>query len=332
VRGMPALAVAIAAVLVTTSACTPSKASPSRPSVGELGAKALAAQQHLPPLQTAAQYCIDGIGKASKDAAISARLDTIDPTGGEGTAWTLYNLQGDQVQMKKGLASGQVFAGTFDLGQIIWAIIGTVGEQATKGTPDEFQWSLFSKLGPAAIYCTEAAFWLDGTVGGQIGTALQKKFLTFSVGQQLLASRSSAISGNWVLYRKLKSCGITGASNHGCVLNPLDATVACTGTVCTFIRTNASPGYQPWDHPIPLAFSQGAWRASGTEKWAAECNHAPVPGTGVALTLTVTSGQVDGGVWRAQGLTGTYTINNAATSCYAAGTSVEQVSTTPFAA
>jgi hypothetical protein len=79
-----------------------------------------------------------------------------------------------------------------------------------------------------------------------------------------------------------------------------------------------------------IAFGQGAWKASGTEKWAAECDHAPVPGSGVALALKVTSGKVVNGLWRAQGLDGSFTINNVATSCFPAGASKEDVSTTPF--
>ena len=85
------------------------------------------------------------------------------------------------------------------------------------------------------------------------------------------------------------------------------------------------------DHSIPIAFGQGAWQASGTEKWAAQCDSAPVPGTGVVLALKVTSGKVLNGVWRAQGLQGTFIVDNVATSCFAAGTSKEDVSTTSFA-
>jgi hypothetical protein len=231
--------------------------------------------------------------------------------------------------VKKEFASGSPFAATFDLGQVIYAIIGEIGEQATKGTPDEIQWKLFGLIGPDAIYCTEAALWLDGTVAGQIGTALRKKFLTFSVGQQLLASRPSAISGRWVLHRRLVLC----ASGQTCSLNVMKARISCSGAGCTFIRTNASDGGEPpWDHAIPLAFSNGAWRASGTERNAAECHDQTIPGTGVALTLTVTNGGLRHGVWRAQQLAGRYTIVvPPTTTCFPQkATSREKVSTQPF--
>ena len=333
-RGIPSFVVV--AVLVTVSACSTSQSSPSAKThaetVAQQGQTVIDAQKQVTPLQTAGQFCLAGIQKDSKDATINEALNNIDRTGGEATAWQLYNLQGDQVTMKKELASRQVFAGTFDLGQIIYAIIGAAGEQAAKGTPDELQWKLFGLIGPAAIYCAEAALWLDGTVGGQIGVALQKQFLTWSVGQQLLASRGSAITGKWVLYRKLEVCSVSGSNNHGCSLGPMDVTITCTGTACTIIRTNASTdGSPPWDHSIPIAFGPDVWRASGTEQNAAECQHQSLPGTGVAFALKVTSGQVVNGVWRAQGLEGSFTINNVATSCFPAGTSVEDVSTTPFA-
>lgn len=338
-RGAPSFVVAVIAVLVTASACSTSHSSgPSSKTTAEAAQSPVPlAQQALnvvhtikqiSPLQTAGSFCLAGIFKDAQDAAVSEALNNADPTGGEARAWEGYTLEGDQVTMKKELASGQIISGTFDLGQIIYDLIAATGEQVTKDTPDEVQWTLFGLIGPAAIYCAEAAFWLDGTVGGQIGAALQKQFLTWPAGQQLLASRGSAITGKWVLYRKLDNCSIT--ANNGCRLESMDVTIACTGTACTIIRTNASVGFQPWDHSIPIAFSQGAWQASGTEKWAANCNHAPVPGSGVAVTLKVTSGLVVSGVWRAQGLKGSYTVHNLATSCFSAGTSHEEVSTTPF--
>lgn len=334
-RGIPACVMAVVVVLVMVSACsTNNSSSPAKvhtKTVAQQGQEFIDAQKQVPPLQTAGQFCLAGIQKDSQDTTVDVALNNIDPTGGEATAWTLYNLEGDQVTVKKEFANGQPFAATFDLGQIIYAIIDAAGEQATKNTPDEIQWKLFGLIGPAAIYCAEAAFWLDGTVGGQIGAAVQKKFLAWSVGQQLLVSRGSAIVGKWVLYRKLHSCFVTGSNNVRCLLDPMDVTIACTGTACTIIRTNASAGFEPWDHSIPITFGQGAWQASGSEKWAANCDHAPVPGTGVVLALKVTSAKVISGVWRAESLAGSYTINNMATACFPAGTSKEDVSTVSFA-
>lgn len=347
-RSMPSLVLAIFAVFITVSACSSGQSgpsgqthaeaahtpvpvpvsTPSGPSVAQQAQKVIEAQKQVLPLQTAGTFCMRGIIKDAQDQAVSEAIKEVDPTGGD--AYTTFSLTGDYVTLYK---QNNVFDGTFSLGQFLYHLIAASGEKGAEEAHDEplaFQFWLFGLIGPAAIYCAEAAFWLDGTVGGQIGTALQKKFLAWSVGQQLLASRASAITGKWVLYRKEKQCSVTGSNNQGCLLSPMDVTIACSGSACTIVRTNASPGYQPWDHAIPITFGQGAWQASGTEKWAAMCNHAPVPGSSVVLTLKVTSGQVVKGVWRAQGLNGRYKVNNVATSCFSAGTSIEEVSTTPF--
>jgi hypothetical protein len=302
--------------------------SPARLTLAQQGLTTLRTMKQVPPLQTAGTACLAGIFKNAKVAAVSAALNNVDATGGQAVAWDGYTLTGDEATIQKGLAGGQVVAGTYSLGQVIGALLAATGSQAASGTPEQFQWTLYGLIGPAAISCAEAAFWLDGTTGGQVGTALQQQFPTWTVGPQLLAGRSSAIAGTWVLYRKLENCSITGS--NGCQLDAADVTISCTGTACTIIRTNASPGFTLWDHPIPIAFSQGAWQASGTEQSAADCQSTPVPGTGVAFALKVTSGQVINGVWRAQGLEGTYSINNVTTACFPAGTSVEDVSTTPF--
>ena len=328
-----AIAVVLVAALITGLVLARHSSPPPKAhakTVAQQGQEIIGAQKQVPSLQTAGQFCLAGIKKDSKDTTISHALDTMDPSGGTGAAWDFGDLASDQVTVTKELASGQTFTGTFGLGQIIYMVLGHAGEQAAAGTPDQVPWKLFSLIGLAAIYCAEAAFWLDGTVGGQIGVALQKKFLTWQAGQQLLASRGSAITGKWVLYRKLQSCSVTGSSNNGCLLAPMDVTITCTGTACTIIRTNASAGFEPWDHSIPIAFSQGAWQAAGTEKWAANCDHAPVPGSGAAFSLKITSAKIANGVWRALSLTGSYTVNNVATACFPAGTSKEDVSTTPF--
>jgi hypothetical protein len=333
-----AVAIAVVAALIIGIVVAGHSSSPARippakthaKTVAQQGQEVIDAQKQVPPLQTAGQFCLAGIQEDAKDTTVSEALDRVDPSGGVGKAWDFGNLAGDQVTVTKELAGNQTFVGTFDLGQIIYAIIDQAGEQATQGTPDEVQWKLFGVLGPAAIYCAEAAFWLDGTVGGQIGAAVQKKFLAWSVGQQLLAGRGSAIVGKWVLYRKLQSCSVTGGDNNGCLLDSMDVTIACAGTACTIVRTNASAGFEPWDHSIPISFGPGAWQASGTEKWAANCDRAPVPGSGVAFALKVTSAKVVNGVWRALSLAGSYTVNNVATACFRAGISKEDVSTTPF--
>jgi cell division septation protein DedD len=194
-KGILRSGVAAVAVLMTASACTSSHSTTGKVHAEALRApaelsaaakvhKILEAQGSLPPYKVAANFCVAGINKditdQAKDATIDAALDKMDPTGGAAIAWHLYGLAGDTVQVKKEYANGQVFVATFDLGQVIYALLAELGDVAGKYTGDkelQAQWNLFGLIGEAAIYCTEAAFWLDGTVGGELGTAIRNWWL-----------------------------------------------------------------------------------------------------------------------------------------------------------
>jgi hypothetical protein len=188
--------VAAVAVLVAASACTSSRLTDGKAhaEAAEAAAalstaakvhKILEAQGSLPPYKVAANFCVAGIEKDAKDATIDAALNNMDPTGGQAAAWTLYGLSGDTVKVRKEYANGQVFVATFDLGQVIYALLAELGDVAGKYTGDkelQAQWNLFGLIGEAAIYCTEAAFWLDGTVGGELGTAIRNWWLNTHPG------------------------------------------------------------------------------------------------------------------------------------------------------
>jgi hypothetical protein len=194
-RGILRSAVAAIAVLVAASACTSSHSTtgkihaealrgPVALSTAAKVHKILEAQGSPPPYNVAANFCLAGINKDltddANDATIDAALDKMDPTGGAAIAWHLYGLAGDTVQVKKEYADGQAFVATFDLGQVIYALLAELGDEAGKYTGDkelQAQWDLFGLIGEAAIYCTEAAFWLDGTVGGELGTAIRNWWL-----------------------------------------------------------------------------------------------------------------------------------------------------------
>jgi hypothetical protein len=176
---MRSLVVAVIAVLLTASACSVSHSPVAKTHAKAVDQKVTTARRQVPPLQKAGAFCADGISKdlmdGARDAVISSALNNVDPTGGEAVAWQLAGFEGDQVTVQKELASGQILSGTFDLGQLIYAILGAAGDVAGKYDQKlALQWKLFGLIGPAAVYCAEAAFWLDGTVGGQIGTYLRK--------------------------------------------------------------------------------------------------------------------------------------------------------------
>lgn len=187
-RGILRLVVAAVAVLVAASACSTtsshSTTGTARAEAAQKSAalstaakvhKILVDQGSLPPVQTAVTFCLKGILKDEKDTAVNKAIDAVDPTAGD--VWTAYSLSGDLDDTVTLYKQDGEFAGTFQLGQFLANLISSFGQKVTEGTPLEFQFYLFGVLGEAAIYCAEAAFWLDGTVGGQIGTEIRQLLL-----------------------------------------------------------------------------------------------------------------------------------------------------------
>jgi hypothetical protein len=185
-RGILRSAVAAVAVVVTASACTGSHLTTGK--VRAEAARAPAAVStavkvhkvledqgaQMPPLQEAAHFCLAGILKDEKDTAVGDAIGDVDPAAGD--VWTSYSLSGDLEDTVTLYDKDGAFAGTFQLGQFLDDLISSFGQKVTTGTPLEFQFYLFGVLGEAAIYCAEAAFWLDGTVGGQIGTEIRQQW------------------------------------------------------------------------------------------------------------------------------------------------------------
>jgi hypothetical protein len=185
-RGILRSAVAAVAVLVTASACTSSHltsgkvhAEAARPPTALSTAakvhKILEAQGSLPPYKVAANFCIAGIKKDIHDTVIGDAIADTDPTAGD--VYTSISLTGDLDDTVNLYKSNGVLAGTFQLGQFLANLISSFGQTVTAGTPLEWQFYMFGVLGSAAVYCAEAAFWLDGTVGGQIGTEIRQMWL-----------------------------------------------------------------------------------------------------------------------------------------------------------
>jgi len=308
----------IAVLLVmTVAACGPNQAAAKPLSPAQKIHLAVAEVKQLSPLQTAASFCMRGILGAAKDESIQKALENLfaQQTGKNtvGGVFTGFEVSGDMVKISDDLGGGQVVNAEFDLGRVIYAVFA-----AASGN------KIFGLIGQPAIDCSEAAWWLDGTVGDQIGKLLRAKLNPPASLAADLPGRPSAIAGDYTLNRRLASC-----QNFSCILNPMIVHIVCSDVSCTIIRTNNGGG-PPWDHSLPLTFTGSAWRAKGSEIYAVQACQGQYLPADVSFTLNVVSGTVIDGVWKAQKLTGTYTVNQSPTPCNSqATTAVENLSGGP---
>lgn len=271
----------------------------------------------ITPLQEAMSTCVSAIvanfKDQTRDGAIDTALDTL--LGHEAkdvvdVAEITNDTAENTVQIQYKLNNGQIDNATFDSGRVIFALIGNIPG-----------FELFSVIGDPAIYCTEAAFWYTGQLGGQLGQLLRSKLHP--------ATAAATIEGNWTLYRRSVSC--SSDLSEGCAVAPMLVRITCADTNCTAIRTNNVPGLLgAWTDPLPLVLADGIWQASGPEAEASSCLDKPAPGTTVALKLKVTSTAVVQGAVRAKQLQGTYVVYGAPTTCTKGATSLGswKVSTT----
>jgi len=248
----------------------------------------------IQPLQAAVSTCTEAIKASFKDQAIGASLKTLLGPEAKDVV-DVSQRANDTIEIQYELSNGQIDNATFDAGRIVFAILGYIPE-----------FKLFGIIGDPAIYCTEAAFWYTGNLGGQIGQLLRSKLRP--------SATAASIEGNWTLYRRSTSC--TSNLSQGCAVTPMLLRITCADRNCTAMRTNNTPGVLgAWTDPLPLVLSNGTWQARGPEADASSCHDKPAPGTAVALKLRVTSTAVINGVLRATQLQGTYVVYGAPTTC-----------------
>jgi hypothetical protein len=234
----------------------------------------------------------------TRDGAIDGALDTLLGDKAKGVydiAKIINDTSNDTVEIEYKFNNGQLDNATFDAGRLFFALIGNIPGL-----------DLFSEIGDPAVYCTEAAFWYTGNLGGQIGKLLRSKLRPVAA--------AASIEGNWTLYRRSMSC--TSNLSEGCAVAPMLVRITCADANCTAIRTNNVPGYLgAWADPLPLVLTAGVWRASGPEAGASSCHDQPAPGTTVTLKLKIISTTTVNGVQKAQQLQGTYVVDGAPTTC-----------------
>jgi hypothetical protein len=139
-------------------------------------------------LQQAATYCGMSVLQAARSLAIEKALKKLLPNSPVGGVFDGATITGDYVILNDHATSGQIFQSEFDLGRLVFAIIGTVPEL-----------KLFGYVGDPAIACAEAGFWLSGQLGGDLGHWLRQKLDP----PRLTAAR---ISGTWTLSRAILTC------------------------------------------------------------------------------------------------------------------------------
>jgi hypothetical protein len=295
-------------VLVTVAACGGSGSNSSVPvskatpksspgsakaeSVADKAAAAVAQIHTLTPLQQATNTCLaaiaDNFRGQTDSAALTAALSQLigkraDDVVSIGSFIT--DTRANTVQIVYNFKNGHSANATFDSGRIIFAILGFIPE-----------FKVFGILGDPAIYCTEAAFWLTGNVGGQIGTLLRPLFLPH-------ATEAASIEGTWNLQRSAATVCINFPG--GCKDSPIAIRFGqCTAAQCAMSRTD---GIWRASHAIDR---QGAtWTATFTDI-AIACHGQANPAQ-ISIVLTVTSTRMRAGTLIASSLGGTYGVKAA---------------------
>jgi len=236
----------------------------------------------LAPVGQAWNSCAQSIESSLTEQAIENAVLSLLPLSQAEKADTAIEgltIVGDTLEVDYDVSGGQIFQSEFDFGKVVFDILGD------SGIPGFF---LFGLVGTPAIDCVEAGFWLAGTLGGQIGTLLRKRFLA-------KADTTAGIAGTWTLIRSTISCVVDTCYDTPMVLK----FTHCSQTECTMTRLDYI-----WKKSHPIALKNGRWTAKFTDI-TATCGTAQVPGN-ITLTLAVTSYAKSGGTRVAKTLGGTY--------------------------
>ena len=242
---------------------------------------ALAVKSATPLLQ-AEQVCVRSILGAFKDQAIEGILNNAGLAGDVYEGATILN---DGVQFDYETSSGEIFSAEFTFGKLIFATIGAEADQHL--IPPQFK--LFGIVGPPMVDCVEAAWWLDGWLGGQVGQYLKQIWPP--------ATANAGISGTFTFDRAVLSCVNLP---DGCASNSIVLQFSsCTATKCTMTRPDGL-----WQtHTITR--SNTTWTAKFVDN-ALLCGSQQNKAT-VTIRLIVTSSAVQNGVRITKTLGGTET-------------------------
>lgn len=250
-------------------------------------------------LQQAATYCGMSVLQESKSELIDAALVKLIPGGAVSDVFDGATIIGDEVTLNYDLGNGQIGQAEFDLGRLVFAVLGTVPGL-----------SLFGSLGDPAIDCAEAGFWLSGQLGGQLGRWLRQKL-------DPPAYSSAGIQGTWTLSRAILTCHSTK-----CLGTPIRVRFAnCTATRCMMKRLDSPFA---WKAAHIIKRQGNTWTGSFTDK-AVFCGNQIYPAA-MSFKISVVRASHKNGSEIAKSLGGTYTIKPASDPpCSPTGLAVEEI-------
>ena len=246
---------------------------------------AAASVNALEPLQETVNSCVRAILDAARDTLVSAALETL--IGGE----HLYDgatIIGDTVSINYELGNGQVGSATFDVGRVVFTIVGYIPLPG---------FELFGIIGGPALDCTEAGFWYTGQLGGQLGQLIRQKL-------QPPTTVAASIQGTWTLTRAVPTTCINFPD--GCFRSAIHIRLDhCTDTQCVMSRAD---GIWQGSHTITR---QGTMWAADFQDIGVMCKSQQNVAE-IVIRLSVTSTYTRNGILSAESLGGTYEVKAAA--------------------
>jgi hypothetical protein len=254
--------------------------------VEEQGRVAALSTNALTPLQQAANFCGRAILDAASSAAVTAALEKLLDADGVNGVFYGATIIGDSINVDYELSDGQIGNATFDIGRVVFTILGEIPG-----------FELFGIVGDPAIDCTEAGFWLDGQLGGQLGQFLRHKLWPPSTA-------AAGIAGTWTLTRAVLTCV---NFSEGCHTTPIHIRFShCTQSKCVISRTDGG-----WKNSHTIELIGRTWTAHFSDL-SITCG-TQVNNSNITIRLSVTSSYRHNGIELARTLGGTY-ANSATTN------------------
>jgi hypothetical protein len=182
---------------------------------------ALAVKSATPLLQ-AERACSRAIIDHARDELI---IRALNRAGLDGHLYEGALIVNQGIEFYYQASNGDILKSEFSFGKLVFEVIGATADQGL--IPPQFEW--FGIVGPPLVDCVEAAWWLDGWLGGQVGQYLRQKIWPPTTA-------NAGISGTFTFDRAVLSCV---KLPDGCLSNSIVLRFSnCTATKCTMTRSD----------------------------------------------------------------------------------------------